>query len=58
MSGRCKSCNTELYDDELTSKYLGTNEYIDLCFRCLDIAMNPEAVDDTYHTTDYYNEET
>ena len=58
MCGRCKSCNVELYDDELTTKYPGSSEYVDLCFRCLDIAMNPDNVDDNYHTSNYYNEET
>ena len=57
MCGRCKSCNSVLYDEELTQKIPGTNEYTDLCARCLDIALNPDNVDDTYHTNNYYNEE-
>jgi len=57
MSGRCKSCNTVLFDEELTAKYPGTNEYIELCFYCLDIANNPDNVDDTYHTTKTNNDD-
>lgn len=56
MCGRCKSCDIILFEDELKAKYPGTNEYIELCFRCLEIAMNPDSVDDEYHTKDYYEE--
>ncbi len=56
MSGHCKSCDTILFDEELTAKYPGTNEYVELCFRCLDIALNPDNVNDFYQTTDHYEE--
>ena len=48
MSGRCKSCNVVLFEEELTTKYPGTNEYTELCFKCLDIALNPDTVVDEY----------
>lgn len=34
MSGRCKSCNTILTDDEMVAKYPNSEEYCDLCFSC------------------------
>lgn len=36
MSGRCKSCNDILTEDEMRSKYPGTSEYIDMCYSCQD----------------------
>ncbi len=57
MSGRCKSCNTVLYDEELTSKYPGTNEYTELCFSCLDIALDPDSVQDDYPQGSMHYEE-
>lgn len=57
MCGRCKSCNVPLFEEELTSKYPGTNEYTELCFKCLDIALNPESVLDEYPTGSQYYEE-
>jgi hypothetical protein len=56
MSGRCKSCNVILFDEELTNKYPGTNEYVELCNKCLDIALNPDSAFDDYGTvtTEYH----
>lgn len=57
MSGRCKACDVILFEQELTTKYPGSNQYTELCFQCLEIAENPDSVDDSYHTVDFYNEE-
>lgn len=35
MSGRCKSCNCILEDQEMASKWPGTDEFTELCFVCL-----------------------
>jgi len=58
MSGHCKACDVTLFDDELTAKYPGTNEYIELCFRCLDIALDPDSAPDFYENkpNDHYEE--
>lgn len=56
MSGRCKSCNVTLFEEELTTKYPNSDEYTELCFSCLEIALNPDNVDDEYHTKNYYEE--
>ena len=42
MSGRCKACNVVMTEDELTSVYPGSNEYLDLCFRCLNLSTEGE----------------
>lgn len=58
MCGRCKSCNTVLFDEELTKKWPGTQEYVDLCTHCMQIALNPDAVPDYYEhkVNDHYEE--
>ena len=35
MSGRCRSCDSVLTDDEMVAKWPGTISYIDMCFVCL-----------------------
>lgn len=35
MSGRCRSCNCILSEDEMTYKWPGTETYSDLCFECI-----------------------
>ncbi len=57
MSGRCKSCNVVLFDEELTTKDPVTGQYLELCFKCQDIAENPENVLDEYPTGQMYYEE-
>lgn len=39
MSGRCKSCDSILDEQEIKTKWPGTNEYTDLCFNCLPSAL-------------------
>ena len=34
MSGRCKSCNTILTEDEMCAKWPGTDDYCELCSYC------------------------
>lgn len=46
MSGRCKSCDCVLSDDEMTAKYPETNQYIDMCFSCLSLSENSQDFDD------------
>ena len=38
MSGRCKSCNKPLTDDEMTAKD-SSGIYLDICFNCIDDTM-------------------
>ena len=57
MSGRCKSCNVVLFDEELTTKDQVTGQYLELCFKCQDIAENPESVLDEYPTGQMFYEE-
>ena len=33
---RCISCNTILDDDETSTKFTGSTEYVDLCYSCLE----------------------
>jgi len=35
MSGRCRSCNSILDEQEIKTKWPGTNDYTNLCFNCL-----------------------
>ena len=42
MSGRCRGCNCILTEDELTTKWPNTNEYLDLCFGCVSSSENIE----------------
>lgn len=58
MSGRCKSCNVELYEEELKTKWPNSDEYLDLCFACAEIALDPDSVNDYYDTpvNDHYEE--
>lgn len=48
MSGRCKACDVILFEEELTTKDPITGEYLELCFRCQDIAENPDECIDYY----------
>jgi len=48
MSGRCKACNVVLFEEELTTKDPVTGEYLELCFKCQDIAENPDDCIDYY----------
>ncbi len=45
MTGRCKSCNCILDEFEMSTKYAGTSEYIDVCFTCKD-KSNPNYEED------------
>ena len=38
MAGRCKACNSILTEQELKTKYIGTNTYTELCDRCSDLS--------------------
>ncbi|HMU97838.1 MAG TPA: hypothetical protein PKA15_03535 [Chitinophagales bacterium] len=38
MAGRCKACNSILTEQELKTKYIGTNTYTELCDKCSDIS--------------------
>jgi hypothetical protein len=42
MSGRCRSCNTVLTDEELCYKTPLDGQYTDLCFRCLSLGEEGE----------------
>jgi len=57
LSGRCKSCNVVLFDEELTTKDQVTGQYLELCFKCQDIAENPDNVNDDYPQGQMYYEE-
>ena len=57
MSGRCKSCNVILFEEELTTKDTLTGDYLELCFVCQEIAENPEGVIDEYPDGLMYYEE-
>ena len=57
MSGRCKSCNVVLFDEELTTKDQVTGQYLELCFKCQDIAENPDSVNDDYPQGQMFYEE-
>lgn len=57
MSGRCKSCNVILFEEELTTKDTLTGDYLELCFACQEIAENPEGVIDEYPDGLMYYEE-
>lgn len=58
MSGRCRSCDVILFEEEMCQKWPDSDEYIDLCHRCLEIAMNPDAAPDYYEqrNDNYYEE--
>ena len=36
MSGRCKSCNAILTEDEMCAKWSGSDDYVELCSYCLN----------------------
>lgn len=57
MSSRCKACDVILFEEELKTIDPFTGQYIELCFNCLSIALDPEKADDEYHTTKNYYEE-
>lgn len=46
MSGRCKSCNYVLTDDEMVNKWPGTTEYTDMCFSCLSLCNDESEYSD------------
>lgn len=50
MSGRCRSCNCILTDDEMTTKWPGTTEYTELCFTCLSKCSGED--DDSFWSDD------
>ena len=58
MSGRCKACDVILFEDELAQKWPGSNEFVDLCNRCLEIALDPDSVQDFYEVNndEHYEE--
>lgn len=35
MCGRCNACNCVLNEEELSTRWPGTNTFIDLCFSCI-----------------------
>jgi len=39
MAGRCQSCNTILDEQEIKTKWPGTNQYTNLCYNCLTPAL-------------------
>lgn len=48
MSGRCKACNAVMTEDEMKTKYMDSNEYVELCTFCLredDFDDDPEWFD-------------
>ena len=42
MSGRCRSCNTVLTDQEMCFQCPDTDEYTEMCFRCLSLSEADE----------------
>lgn len=36
MSGRCKACDVELTDQEMCTKNPENNQYLELCYNCLE----------------------
>lgn len=57
MSGRCKSCDVVLFEEELTTKDPLTGQYLELCFRCQEVAENPENSPDYYPVGSMHYEE-
>jgi hypothetical protein len=45
---RCRACDCVLSEQELCIKWPDSNEYADMCMDCLDIALDPDSVDDYY----------
>ena len=54
MSGRCKSCNCVLSEDEMVHKWPGTPEYSDLCFTCMSLMEDEQ--DNWWDEVDILNE--
>lgn len=52
MSGRCKSCNTILTEDEMCAKWPGSDDYCDLCSSCI-CKSDPDAEWDSDPFDDY-----
>lgn len=42
MSGRCRSCNTVLTEEEMTAIDPLTAQYYDMCFRCSGLGEEGE----------------
>lgn len=42
MSGRCRACNTVLTDEEMTAIDPLTEQYYDMCFRCIGLGEEGE----------------
>jgi hypothetical protein len=57
MSSRCKACNVVLFEEELKTKWPGTQEFTDLCTHCMTIALDPDSVNDSYGEPSTYNED-
>lgn len=56
MSGRCKSCNKPLSDDEMKSKDINGN-YTDICFNCIDDTMLALfSINEQDSSSDFYRE--
>ena len=50
MSGRCKSCNTILTEDEMCAKWPGSGDYCELCSLCIkksdpDLEFDDDSLD-------------
>jgi hypothetical protein len=57
MSGRCKSCNAVLTEDEICAKWSGSDDYCELCSYCLkqtdpDIEIDTVILGDVNDTED------
>lgn len=49
---RCKACDKKMSEFELTRKYAGTQQYVDLCNDCFDSIKREVVVEerqDLYH---------
>jgi hypothetical protein len=52
---RCKACNVNLNDFEATRKYVGRQEYVDLCSTCFaTIELDTEIREDLLLDEDCY----
>ena len=50
MSGRCRSCNTVLTDEEMTAIDPLSEEYYDMCFRCTGLGEEGEDEFDVFES--------
>lgn len=53
MSGRCRSCNTVLTDEEMVALDPLTDTYYDMCFRCVGLGEEGE---DEFDIPEIYEE--